>query len=279
MKNKLSRRSFLKAGAALGGALVAGRMGPGGRFVGPAYASAAELAVSSARGPFENAVRAVEALGGMGRFVSRGARVGLLINAPFANPGAHVHPDAALAVAVMAFEAGAGSVCCLKSPSSGYWRRAAGLKTHADAVDRLEDCESDFGDVPIPKGRVLKEAYLNRGLLEVDRFFNLAVVKDHSGTRFSGVLKNMMGSTTYRTNRFFHDGPDRSGGGEDVGHLSQCIADLNLVRRPDFCLADATVVLTENGPYGPGRLLRPDKVAAGVDPRGPGRLGSGDIGP
>ena len=48
----------------------------------------------------------------------------------------------------------------------------------------------------------------------------------------------------------------------DIDHLSQCIADLNLVRKPDLCVTDASTLLTENGPSGPGKLARPDMVLA-----------------
>ncbi len=53
---------------------------------------------------------------------------------------------------------------------------------------------------------------------------------------------------------------------EDVDFLSQCIADLNTLRKQDLCVVDATVVLGSNGPAGPGDLLKPQKVVVGTDP-------------
>ena len=47
--------------------------------------------------------------------------------------------------------------------------------------------------------------------------------------------------------------------------LSQCIADVNLLRKPDLCVFDGTEVITTNGPYGPGKLIKPQVVFAGVD--------------
>jgi len=66
------------------------------------------------------------------------------------------------------------------------------------------------------------------------------------------------------SNRTFH----RDGWETDIdaiGHLDQCIADLNTVISPDLCVVDATEFITTNGPFGPGELTRPGKVVAGTD--------------
>ncbi|MEW5725371.1 MAG: DUF362 domain-containing protein, partial [Thermodesulfobacteriota bacterium] len=80
-------------------------------------------------------------------------------------------------------------------------------------------------------------------------------------------LKNMMGLSTYDpTLRYFHFG---AGGGDwydNLDHLSQCIADINLVRQPDLIVADATEFLASGGPGGPGRVKKAGQVLASVDP-------------
>jgi uncharacterized protein (DUF362 family) len=73
----------------------------------------------------------------------------------------------------------------------------------------------------------------------------------------------MMGLTTRKTNVSFHLG---SGVRNDPDYLAQCIADLNLVRKPDLTVADAIEFITGNGPSGPGPLKRMDLVVAGTDP-------------
>jgi uncharacterized protein (DUF362 family) len=40
---------------------------------------------------------------------------------------------------------------------------------------------------------------------------------------------------------------------------------VNLVRKPDLCIVDETEVITTNGPQGPGKLIKPQRVFAGVD--------------
>ncbi|WP_394699277.1 DUF362 domain-containing protein [uncultured Desulfobacter sp.] len=51
--------------------------------------------------------------------------------------------------------------------------------------------------------------------------------------RFTGTMKNMMGLTSSSTNHFFHFGSGSSGWYDDPKFLSQCIANVNLVRRPE----------------------------------------------
>jgi uncharacterized protein (DUF362 family) len=75
-----------------------------------------------------------------------------------------------------------------------------------------------------------------------------------------------MGGCHRSTNKFFHEGSGAKGEYEDVTFLSQCIADVNLVRRPDLNVVDGTEFLLTNGPAGPGELKRANKVIAGANP-------------
>jgi uncharacterized protein (DUF362 family) len=102
----------------------------------------------------------------------------------------------------------------------------------------------------------LKKAKVSKDLLDVDAVLDLPIAKDHTGTRYSGGLKNMMGACADNTNQFFHKDSGAKGEYDDVDFLSQCIADLSLVRKPTFCIVDAAVVLGSNGPAGPGRCRR-----------------------
>ena len=74
-----------------------------------------------------------------------------------------------------------------------------------------------------------------------------------------------MGAMSSSACRSFHFGSGGRGYYDDVAFLSQCIADLNLVRKPDLCVVDGTEIVTTNGPFGPGKLIKPQKVFAGVD--------------
>jgi uncharacterized protein (DUF362 family) len=70
----------------------------------------------------------------------------------------------------------------------------------------------------------------------------------------------MMGAASNRTNLSFHLPFD------NVTKLSQRIADLNLIRKPDLCIADATEFISTKGPWGPGDILKPKTVVTGTDP-------------
>ena len=105
------------------------------------------------------------------------------------------------------------------------------------------------------------------------KIINLPIIKNHTGVKMTGTLKNMMGLASYRTNLTFHLGPKyvqtlvRELGNffSDMDHFSQCVADLNLVRKVDLCVVDATEFITTNGPTGPGKMSRPNQIVAGTD--------------
>jgi hypothetical protein len=78
-----------------------------------------------------------------------------------------------------------------------------------------------------------------------------------------------MGVNANASNQFFHAGSGAKSEYADVPFLAQCVADLNTLRKPDLCVADATEFLLTNGPAGPGELRRLDKVILGTDPRWP----------
>jgi uncharacterized protein (DUF362 family) len=119
--------------------------------------------------------------------------------------------------------------------------------------------------VAVKRGISLKEAEVAKALMDCDVFIDIPIAKHHDGVLFTGALKNMMGSLSQRSLHFFHFSTGGSGYYDDVEFLAQCIADFNLVRKPDLCVFDATEMITTNGPFGPGKLVKPQTVFAGVD--------------
>jgi uncharacterized protein (DUF362 family) len=77
-------------------------------------------------------------------------------------------------------------------------------------------------------------------------------------------MKNLMGLNYRPNNRLFHK-EDWTTNPESIQFLDQCIVDLNKVIKPALCVVDATEFITTNGPFGPGELIKPQKVIAGVD--------------
>ncbi|MDK9708183.1 MAG: DUF362 domain-containing protein [Desulforhopalus sp.] len=265
MSDSITRRTFIKGSTAFGVSSILGG-GIDGWIHRPALAAAtADIVVVQGADYFQSAMRAVELLGGMGRFVAKGARVGLLINSPWDNPGSYVRPDIVLAVLRMCREAGAKEIGVFKELSSSYWKRSPLAAKFADDIKSITTIGGDHMEVAIPRGKTLKKADVAKALLECDVFINIPIAKDHSGLGFTGTLKNMMGLTSFATNMYFHHGSGKLGWYDDVDFLAQCIADINLLRRPDLCIFDGTEILATNGPRGPGKLVKPQKVFAGVD--------------
>jgi uncharacterized protein (DUF362 family) len=267
---KITRRSFIKKGLTIGaaslfgGGIISNLSGNGWGVV--RAAEAIDLSIVKGSNYFQNTIKAVEQLGGMKKFVSRNAKVGLLVNWPFKNYGAHVNPEIALAVIKMCYDAGAKDIIRFKEEHGKYWQRSTLANEFAEEIKSLKVGWKDTIDYKIPKAIKLKEPTIRKDLLECDVFINVAISKNHSGTDFSCMLKNMMGTTTTMTNMYFHFGGKKGlSWYADLNHLSQCIADLNLVRKPDLSIADSTEFIITNGPSGPGKLLKPQKVVAGTD--------------
>ena len=265
MGNTINRRDFILRSASLGTTIAFG--GVLERLVGTAGYAGAEmpdLVVVEGANYYDSTRRAVETLGGMKQFVSKGSRVGLLVNSYFDKPGTYTKPQIALAVITMCYEAGAASITSLEDAPRSYWRRATLSKEDSERIDSVR---SPGGTVTIdlPRGVKLKSVEILRDLLECDVLINMPIFKDHEGTRFTGVLKNIMGTTSSSSNRFFHKGALVSGYYDDPAFLSQCIADAHLVRKPTLCVADGTEMIVTNGPSGPGKIAKPHLVVAGTD--------------
>ena len=103
-----------------------------------------------------------------------------------------------------------------------------------------------------------------RSVADNDLFIDLPITKDHAGNKFTGTLKNLMGLNSPKNNRGFHK-PNWKTDINDIRHLDQCIADLNTIIKPALCIVDATEFIITNGPFGPGKLHKPQKVVAGTD--------------
>jgi uncharacterized protein (DUF362 family) len=266
----MDRREFLKRGATLGisAPLTAPALGQSlSRDLDTVtQRQGVDIAAVAGSDYYANAVRAVELLGGMGSFVPRGATVGLLVNSPWQNPGTYTNPDVSLAVLRMCLDAGAGDIHTVEGASADYWHRSTLAGRFASEIAALKPSGDKNVIVEIPNGVFLKEATVSHAFMECDVLIDIPVAKDHDGTRYTGTLKNVMGACIHDpTCRFMHFGSGAAEFYGDPSFLSQCIADLCLVRQPDLCVVDATEFVTTNGPAGPGDIQRPQKVVVGTD--------------
>jgi uncharacterized protein (DUF362 family) len=260
---KISRRKFLKIFTAAG-SLALIPSGLWDRVSASALNKIPDISVVKSSDYYQAAIEAVNMLGGIKKFVKKGSRVGLLINGGFKNKGTYTNPDISLALLKICYDAGASDVMIFRADDKNYWSQAKNYSSHSSYLDKVTRSTSNT-KIKIDKGVILKEAEVVKELTELDALINIPIGKHHDGAMITCCLKNMMGLTTRSTNTFFHTQSEQQGL-TSTEHLAQCIADLNLIRKPDLCIVDSTIFIINNGPHGPGELRQEDKIIAGTDP-------------
>lgn len=252
----VSRRDFLKTAST--GLVV----GLAGRSRGASAAPSHDLVVISGD-PAAATHRAVEALGGMARFVQKGDRVVLKPNMSFASGpdrASNTHPAVVHTVARMCLEAGAEQVMIVDNPlqSAELCLRRAGV---AEACKGLKNTyvqmftdQKFYREVKIPKGKVLDRVEVLKEVLDSQVLICLPQAKSHSNTGISMGIKGLMGLIWDRWS--FHS----------KYNINEALADLATVLRPKLTILDATRALTTGGPGGPGEVVKPNLVIAGTDP-------------
>jgi uncharacterized protein (DUF362 family) len=269
--DKIGRRDFLKKSAAAGAAAVLGNRLVSGLADGPLSALAAaniDIAVTSGSDYAAMTAKAVEVVGGMEKFVHKGSKVALLPNVQSKNPGTFTKPDILRAVIRMCKKAGAGEINCLSWLTQQHWD-GAGLaqvvQEEGITLKLIPRDDINFKAVPITGGSVLQEAKILNEFFNHDVFINMPITKNHVGNKFTGTMKNLMGLNSPAFNRAQFHMENWQTDPAAIEHLDRCIADLNTVIKPSLCVVDATEIIKTNGPMGPGELIRPLKVIAGVD--------------
>jgi len=187
--------------------------------------------------------QAVEALGGMRRFISRGDIVVVKPNIGWDRTpvqAANTNPEVVAAVVQLAQAAGARRVVVTDASCndpgrcfqrSGIWRRV-----HALGADVVLPAEHRFRTMRL-NGEVLDEWPVYRTLIEADKVINVPVAKHHNLARYTAAMKNWYGSLGGRRNRL-HQNIDTS------------VADLATFMRPTLTVVDGVRVLLRNGPQG-----------------------------
>jgi uncharacterized protein (DUF362 family) len=266
---KINRRDFFKKSAKIGAAVLGASVLPGGlsKPLSIYGGVSADIVVTSGADYYKNTLKAVEELGGMESFVPKGAKVAILPNVQRWNPGTFTKPEIVRAVVKMCREAGATEVNCLSWLEMNNWEATgldAVLKEEGANLKLIASEEANFKPVKIPTGTSLSEANVMKEFYNNDVFINLPITKDHAGNKFTGTMKNFMGLNFRANNRTFH----KEGWQTEIGaieFLDLCIADLNTVIKPTLNIVDATEFIITNGPMGPGKVIKPQKVVAGVD--------------
>jgi len=209
----------------------------------------------------------MQEFGGMGAFVKKGQKVLVKPNIGWDRTpeyAATTNPLLVKRIIEHCFKAGAKEVYVFDHTLDNWvncYRNSGIERASKDAGAKVvpANSESYYQEVIIKGGQVLKTTKVHHLILETDVFLNVPVLKDHSSTRITCCLKNMMGSVWDRG--FWHK-----------NNLDQCIADYaNFERKPVLNIVDCSNVMTKNGPQGVSKedvvnmqslLISPDWIAA-----------------
>jgi len=256
-EDRFDRRSFLRNMALAGLAAACPELIGCGREQDKAASQAAPVTLSSHRhvpkdiglaiasgsnDPKQLVTAAVEAVGGMGQFVSSGDIVVVKPNIAWSRTpeqAANTNPLVVEAVVEMCLQAGAKRVKVFDSPCnparrtytmSGIQEAASRAGAEVYYVD-----ERKFQEVAIPQGQKVKSWKMYTEALDADVLINVPILKHHSLARLTMGMKNLMGLL--------------GGNRESIHiHFDQKLADINSVIRPDLTILDAFRVLKAHGP-------------------------------
>ena len=252
----MTRRKFLKIAAAGTALTLAGR---------PSFSVAKEeydLAVISGE-PVTATRKALEAIGGISRFVKKGQQVVLKPNMSFARTpdfSASTHPLVVATVAQACIEAGAQQVLVLDHTlqRAELCLERTGIREACKNISGVHVLALQerkfFREIKIPQGKVLESVEVMKDVLDSPVLINIPVAKSHSATGVSLGMKGLMGLIWDRES--FHS----------KYNINQAIADLGTVIKPQLTILDATRALASGGPGGPGEVKKPNLIIAGVDP-------------
>lgn len=237
--SKINRRDFL--GTAAVGGLGFSLLGPG-----IITQSMADLAVVKGANPAAAVRAAVDAIGGIKRFLKPGGRVMIKPNISWdrvPTQAATTNPDVVGAVVAICREAGAGSVVVMDNSlndprrcyiRSGIYEAAKAAGGEAPFMNPRRFEVVDTGGKVLGRWEVYKDA------LEMDLLINLPVAKHHSSARLTIGMKNLYGLIGGARSRLHQN-------------MDQGIADLAAFFRPQLTIVDAYRILVRNGPQG-GRI-------------------------
>jgi uncharacterized protein (DUF362 family) len=235
----MKRREFIRA---LGAGLI------GSRFISPEDLFAAPvrkplLAVVRGDDPARMTAEAVNMLGGMAAFVSRGDVVVVKPNMSWdrtPSQAANTNPDVVSEVVKLAYGAGAAKVKVFdntcNSARRAYERSGVAEAARRAGAEVFFTSERDFKKTRIG-GEVLKEWLVHREAIEADKIINVPVAKHHSLAGLTMGIKNLMGLVGGRRNLLHQQ-------------IHKNIVDLAGFFRPVLVVLDAYRILVANGPQG-----------------------------
>jgi uncharacterized protein (DUF362 family) len=238
----MNRRDFLKTTIIAGaGISIHGNFDC---FIRNLYASDhVDIAVAQGRPPGTITKAAIDAIGGMGKFISNGDIVVVKPNIGWdrkPEQAANTNPEVMAAIVNLCYDAGASNVKVFDSPVSDPRRcyKQSGIADAASAAGAEVSFidKRKFKKVAI-NGIVLKDWPLYTEILEADKIINVPIAKTHGLATLTLGMKNWMGVMGGWRSRIHQ-------------RLDESLVDVSRVIKPTLIVLDAVRILTANGPQG-----------------------------
>jgi len=208
--------------------------------------------------------KGLEVWGGLTALNLAGKKVLIKVNAAFARPpedATTTNPELVAEAVRQFLAAGASKVTVfdhilqdlvdqtLEANGIGQAAKGAGAEVVVYAVRKPGQSRT----VQIPGATALPSAGILEEIFQADVIINMPKIKHHGGAKLSLAMKNFIGITQNMGN--FHN-----------IELHRAIAEINTAVRPSLVIADATSILLDHGPGGPGNVAKPGQVIIATDP-------------
>ena len=241
-KRERSRREFLSDMTLLAGgaAALASGMSASAAEAGPA-----DLIVVSGEDPKAMVKKAIEEMGGMKKFVSKGDVVVIKPNIAWVRApelAANTNPAVVAGLVELALDAGAKEVKVfdrtIQNPERCYATSGIAEAAKAAGAKVLFTSDMQTATIPVKNGVHMKESAVWKDALECDCYINVPVAKHHRMSQTTCAMKNHMGLTADDRFRAWHSS------------LDQAIADFASAFTPKLNVIDAYRVMLRGGPGG-----------------------------
>lgn len=244
----MKRRDFLRTSALAGAALTLDFKGLSAALMNNTVAVEAVPDMVAVMGgePAVMLDKALEALGGIEKYVKKGQKVVIKPNIGWDRTpelAGNTNPELVSALIKKCLAAGAEKVTVFDHTCDNWQKcyESSGIEKAAKAAGAIvmpANDEKYYRVVSIPNGKNLKSAKIHEALVEADVWINVPILKNHGGAKLTCAMKNYMGIVWDR--RFFHQ-----------NDLQQCIADIcTWEKKPVLNIVDAYRILFQNGPQG-----------------------------
>ncbi len=188
---------------------------------------------------------ALQALGGLERFIAKGDVVVVKPNVAFASPpliGATSNPELVAEVVRRTLAAGASKVIVtdnpINAPDRCFAQSGVGPAAQQAGAQVMIPTESSFTPLTVPGGQLIRNwPFFAEPFRQANKVIGIAPVKDHTRAQASMSLKNWYGLLGGRRNQFHQD-------------IHNIIKELAMMMTPTLVILDGTRVMMRNGPTG-----------------------------